>query len=172
MLTGQKTKRTSPGWGQGRGELRIPLSSAYPPRMLPPHYFPELYPLWAWGTPPWPDFYAPKECMLPASIRPATPVLAQIVQSTPQKCPAHPISSLVCIASKDWGTREPELTLMPSVTGRVLLEVIQRGTGAHLISCCLDWHAPLRPLSAWVLPREGWVGIYSTLKPILLLLHI
>lgn len=104
-------------------------------------------------------------------FHPATPYLAETAQRTPQKCSAHPISSWVYTASKGWGMREPELTLMPSVTGRVLLEAVQRGTGAHLISCCLDWHVLPCPLSAWVLLQKGG-GDYSMLMSILLLLHI
>lgn len=59
-----------------------------------------------------------------------------------------------------------------NVTGCMLLEAVQRSTGANLISCCLDWQALLHSSSAWVLPQNGWEGNYSMLMSVTLLLHI
>lgn len=72
----------------------------------------------------------------------------------PSSAHSHHFQVWFWIESKKWGKREPSLTLTANVTGCVLLEAVQRGTGANLISFCLDWQALLRPLSAWVLPLK------------------
>lgn len=70
------------------------------------------------------------------------------------------------------GKREPSLTLSANVTGCVLLEAVQRGTGANLISFCLDWQALLRPPSAWVPPLKRVGRELFSVVSVLLLLHI
>lgn len=76
--------------------------------------------------------------MYASCFPPTTPYLAEIVQRTGGTPETFQFQVWFGLSQRDGGIREPELTLVGSVTGRVLLEAAQRGTGAHLISCDLD----------------------------------
>lgn len=111
-------------------------------------------------------------CFRFPSLYPIPPTDSPVHRGHPRN--VHPLQFQVWfgLRQRDGGQGSLNWHPCPVWQGSVLLEAIQRGTEAHLISGCLDWQALLRPLSAWLLPQKGWVGNYSMPVSVLLLLHI
>lgn len=158
MLSGQKTKRSS------QGEV------TQNPTILGLFRQDTTTPLFPWVI----SIVGPEEPLLDPTFMPLKNVCFLFPSHYPIPCrdsPAHRGAPPKCFNFKfglDWvkgmgGQRSPNWHWWEVWQGGCFWKPAQRGTGAHLISCGLDWQALLRPLSAWALPQKGWVGNYSML---------